>query len=94
VLLTVEEGSIGGFGSHVLHYLAEARLLEGGLKIHPMVLPDVFIDQGHPDQMYELAGLNASSIAKAALAALGVASRAPYRYPPTLLAETLRHSRP
>ena len=94
VLVTVEEGSIGGFGSHVLHYLAEARLLERGLKVRPMVLPDVFIDHGQPDQMYELAGLNASSIAKAALVALGVAGRPPYRYPPRLSEEPLRSTLP
>ena len=73
--MTVEEGSIGGFGSHVLHCLAEARLLDRGLKVRTMVLPDVFIDHGQPDQMYELAGLNASNIARTALAALGDASR-------------------
>ncbi|HET7447586.1 MAG TPA: 1-deoxy-D-xylulose-5-phosphate synthase [Methyloceanibacter sp.] len=72
VLITVEEGAIGGFGSHVLHALAEAELLDGGLKIRTMVLPDVFIDHGHPHQMYELAGLNASSIATTAMMALGV----------------------
>jgi 1-deoxy-D-xylulose-5-phosphate synthase len=94
VLMTVEEGSIGGFGSHVLHYLAEAGLLERGLRAHPMVLPDVFIDQGHSDQMYEFAGLNASSIAKAALAALGAANRRPHRYPPRLLSESLHQSLP
>jgi 1-deoxy-D-xylulose-5-phosphate synthase len=94
VLMTVEEGSIGGFGSHVLHYLAEAGLLERGLRVHPMVLPDVFIDQGLPDQMYEFAGLNASSIAKAALAILGATSRRPYRYPPRLLSESMHPSLP
>jgi 1-deoxy-D-xylulose-5-phosphate synthase len=72
VLITVEEGAIGGFGSHVLHALAEAELLDGGLKIRTMVLPDVFIDHGHPHQMYELAGLNASSIATTAMMAFGV----------------------
>jgi 1-deoxy-D-xylulose-5-phosphate synthase len=72
VLITVEEGAIGGFASHVLHALAEAELLDGGLKIRTMVLPDVFIDHGHPHQMYELAGLNASSIATTAMLALGV----------------------
>lgn len=71
VLITVEEGSIGGFGGHVLHALAEAQMLDGGLKVRSLVLPDVFIDHGHPHQMYELAGLNASSIARAAMLALG-----------------------
>ena len=72
VLITVEEGAIGGFGSHVLHALAETELLDGGLRVRTMVLPDVFIDHGHPHQMYELAGLNASSIATTAMMALGV----------------------
>ena len=44
VLITIEEGAIGGFGSHVLHYLSHAGLLDGGLKVRPMVLPDIFID--------------------------------------------------
>jgi 1-deoxy-D-xylulose-5-phosphate synthase len=79
VLVTVEEGAIGGFGSHVLHCLAEAGLLDRGLKIRNMVLPDVFIDHGQPHQMYELAGLNASAIAKTAMAALGDANEEPYR---------------
>ena len=50
VLVTVEEGSVGGFGSHVLHYLAEAGLLDRGLKVRTMVLPDVFIDHDAPRQ--------------------------------------------
>ncbi|HKB22320.1 MAG TPA: 1-deoxy-D-xylulose-5-phosphate synthase [Methyloceanibacter sp.] len=72
VLITVEEGAIGGFGSHVLNALAEAELLDGGPRVRTMVLPDVFIYHGHPHQMYELAGLNASSIATTAMMALGV----------------------
>ena len=79
VLVTVEEGSIGGFGSHVMHYLAEAGLLDGSLKVRTMVLPDVFIDQGSPYQMYEVAELNASSIAKTAMAALDVAAEPRHR---------------
>jgi 1-deoxy-D-xylulose-5-phosphate synthase len=79
VLITVEEGSIGGFGSHVLHTLAEAQLLDGGLKVRSMVLPDVFIDHGHPHQMYELAGLNASSIVRTAMVALGDAQGPRFR---------------
>jgi len=71
VLITVEEGSIGGFGSHVLHALSGAQLLDGGLKVRTMTLPDVFIDHGHPRQMYELAELNASNIVKTAMRALG-----------------------
>ena len=79
VLLTVEEGAIGGFGSHVLHCLAEAGVLDRGLKVRSMVLPDVFIDHGQPHQMYELAGLNASAIVQTALAAFGDATEKPYR---------------
>jgi 1-deoxy-D-xylulose-5-phosphate synthase len=79
VLVTVEEGSIGGFGSHVMHCLAEAGLLDGNLKVRTMVLPDVFIDQGSPYQMYEVAELNASSIARTAMAALDVAAEPQHR---------------
>jgi 1-deoxy-D-xylulose-5-phosphate synthase len=90
VLVTVEEGSIGGFGSHVLHYLAEARLLDRGLKVRTMVLPDVFIDHGHPDKMYELAGLSASSIARTALAAIGGTGRPQQQNPLRLSAKSSR----
>jgi 1-deoxy-D-xylulose-5-phosphate synthase len=79
VLITVEEGAVGGFGSHVLQFLAEAGLLDSRLKVRVMVLPDAFIDHGHLHQMYEHAGLNASSIAKTVLAALNNAHRIRYR---------------
>ncbi len=71
VLITVEEGSIGGFGSHVLQYLATAGLLDTGLKVRPMALPDRFIDHETPEVQYESAGLSAGHIAATALAALG-----------------------
>ena len=71
VLITLEEGSVGGFGSHVLHYLANAGLLESGLKVRPLCLPDRFIDQDKPEKMYDEAGLNAPQIVRAALGALG-----------------------
>ena len=71
VLLTIEEGSIGGFGDHVLHYLAWDGLLDRGLKLRPMVLPDRFLDQDTPEKMYETAGLDAKAIVAAALGALG-----------------------
>jgi 1-deoxy-D-xylulose-5-phosphate synthase len=87
VLVTVEEGAVGGFGSHVLHALAEARLLDGSLKVRTMVLPDVFIDHGNPHQMYELAGLNAGSIAKTAMLALGMTERPQVRIVSGLAAE-------
>ena len=71
VLITIEEGSIGGFGSHVVHHLAVAGLLDSGLKIRPMVLPDRFLDHDNPVKQYEEAGLNARHITATALAALG-----------------------
>ena len=69
-LITVEQGSTGGFGALVLHYLAASGQLEKGRAIRTMVLPDAFIDQGSPGQMYEWAGLTASDIAATARAAL------------------------
>ncbi len=71
VLITIEEGSSGGFGTQVLHYLAGSGALDSGVKIRPMVLPDVFIDHDAPFAQYEAAGLNASGIVTTALAALG-----------------------
>ena len=71
VLLTVEEGSIGGFGSFVLHALSEAGLLDGGLKVRSLVLPDVYLDHDKPDRMYALAGLDAKAIAAKALDLIG-----------------------
>jgi 1-deoxy-D-xylulose-5-phosphate synthase len=72
VLITIEEGSVGGFGSFVLHFLATSGLLDGGLKLRPMVLPDRFLPQDSPTKQYEEAGLNADSIVATALAALGI----------------------
>jgi 1-deoxy-D-xylulose-5-phosphate synthase len=71
VLLTIEEGSIGGFGSHVLTFLADEGLLDRGLKVRSLVLPDTFIDQEKPEKMYEAAGLDCNGIVAKALAALG-----------------------
>jgi 1-deoxy-D-xylulose-5-phosphate synthase len=71
VLLTIEEGAVGGFGSQVLQLLATEGLLDRGLKIRPMVLPDIFIDHDKPEKMYERAGLNSAQIMGTALAALG-----------------------
>ncbi len=62
VLITIEEGSIGGFGSHVNHFLNEKNLLEGKVKLRSMILPDKFIDQNKPEEMYKEAGLDALSI--------------------------------
>jgi 1-deoxy-D-xylulose-5-phosphate synthase len=71
VLITIEEGSIGGFGSHVLHTLAEHAALENGLKVRSIVLPDVFIDQDSPATMYAKAGLDAKGIVAKVFDALG-----------------------
>jgi len=71
VLITIEEGSIGGFGSHVLHHLSRARHLDRGLKVRSMVLPDTFIDHDKPEKMYEKAGLHAAGIVATVLGALG-----------------------
>jgi 1-deoxy-D-xylulose-5-phosphate synthase len=71
VLITIEEGAIGGFGSHVLHHLAMSGALDHGLKIRTMHLPDIFIDHDSPANQYEIAGLNARHIVAMALSALG-----------------------
>lgn len=71
VLITVEEGAIGGFAAHVLQFLATEGLLDLGLKVRPMTLPDRFIDHDSPAKMYEAAGLNAAQITATALGALG-----------------------
>ncbi|MDP3378811.1 MAG: transketolase C-terminal domain-containing protein, partial [Brevundimonas sp.] len=75
VLITVEEGAIGGFGGFVLQMLAEKGALDGGLKIRTLHLPDVFQDHDKPEVQYAAAGLNADQIAATALAALGVEGR-------------------
>ncbi|MBN9669240.1 1-deoxy-D-xylulose-5-phosphate synthase [Roseibium aggregatum] len=74
VLVTIEEGSAGGFGSHVLTRLAEEGLLENGLKIRTLALPDAFLGQDKPDAMYARAGLNCDGILKAVFTALGTGS--------------------
>ncbi len=71
VLLTIEEGAMGGFGAFVLHFLARDGLLDRGLKIRTLTLPDIFQDQDKPEAMYLAAGLDADSIANSALTALG-----------------------
>ena len=62
VLITIEEGSIGGFGSHVMQLLSDRGVFDKGLKFRSMILPDVFIDQDTPDKMYEKANLDYKSI--------------------------------
>ena len=64
VMITIEEGSIGGFGSHVKNLLAEKGVFDKGLKFRSMTLPDIFIEQDSPKKMYDIAGLNSSQISK------------------------------
>jgi 1-deoxy-D-xylulose-5-phosphate synthase len=71
VLITIEEGAIGGFAAHVLQFLASQDLMESGLKVRPMMLPDRFVNHDSPEKMYELAGLNTHHIVDCALSALG-----------------------
>jgi 1-deoxy-D-xylulose-5-phosphate synthase len=72
VLITVEEGSVGGFAAHVMQFLAWEGLLDAGLKLRPMILPDRFIDHDSPERMYESAGLDSKAIVATALGALGM----------------------
>ena len=72
-LITIEEGAVGGFGSHVAQLLAEEGVFDTGLKFRSMVLPDIFIDQASPEQMYQTAGLTAADIEAKVLDVLGVA---------------------
>ncbi|ANK80606.1 MAG: 1-deoxy-D-xylulose-5-phosphate synthase [Rhizobiales bacterium NRL2] len=74
LLVTIEEGAVGGFASHVLHFLAENDLTDG-LKVRPMCLPDIFIDQDKPEKMYDVAGLNAQHIVATVLSALDIDAR-------------------
>jgi 1-deoxy-D-xylulose-5-phosphate synthase len=71
VLITIEEGAIGGFAAHVMQFLALEGALDKGLKLRPMTLPDRFVDQDTPERMYEAAGLDAKAIVDTALGALG-----------------------
>jgi 1-deoxy-D-xylulose-5-phosphate synthase len=72
VMITIEEGSAGGFAAHVMHFMATEGLLDNGLRFRPMVLPDIFIDQDTPEKQYDQAGLNARHIVAGALRALGL----------------------
>jgi 1-deoxy-D-xylulose-5-phosphate synthase len=72
-LITIEEGAIGGFGSHVAQLLADERVFDRGFKFRSMVLPDTFIDQANPEKMYAVAGMNAPQIEAKVLEVLGVA---------------------
>lgn len=70
VLVTIEEGAVGGFGAHVLQFLAFEGVLDNGLKVRPMVLPDIFVDHAKPEKMYADAGLDAAGIVRTVFAAL------------------------
>jgi 1-deoxy-D-xylulose-5-phosphate synthase len=72
-LITVEEGAVGGFGSHVAQLLAEEGVFDHGLKFRSMVLPDIFIDQASPEKMYQVAGMDAAQIEAKVLETLNVA---------------------
>ena len=71
ILITVEEGAIGGFGSHVLQLLSRHDAMSRGLKVRSLVLPDVFLDHDTPAAMYARAGLDAEGIVRAAFDCLG-----------------------
>ncbi|WP_289083247.1 transketolase C-terminal domain-containing protein, partial [uncultured Sulfitobacter sp.] len=73
-LITIEEGAVGGFGSHVAQLLADEGVFDAGLKYRSMVLPDIFIDQASPADMYAVAGMNAEHIEAKVLDVLGIAS--------------------
>ena len=81
ILVTIEEGSIGGFSAHVMQYLTTSGLLDHGLKVRPMILPDRFISHGTPSRMYQDAQLTASNIADIALSALTLHNPEPFVKP-------------
>ncbi|WP_291823602.1 1-deoxy-D-xylulose-5-phosphate synthase [Bosea sp. (in: a-proteobacteria)] len=74
ILVTVEEGSVGGFGAHVLHLLAHSGALDRGLKVRTLTLPDLYQEHDKPDAMYAAAGLDAAGIVRSVEAALGAAT--------------------
>jgi 1-deoxy-D-xylulose-5-phosphate synthase len=74
ILVTVEEGSVGGFGAHVLHLLARSGALDRGLKVRTLTLPDLYQEHDKPDAMYAAAGLDAAGIVRSVEAALGTAT--------------------
>tara|TARA_R110002012_G_scaffold57941_4_gene149769 strand:- start:6372 stop:8279 length:1908 start_codon:yes stop_codon:yes gene_type:complete len=75
VLVTIEEGSVGGFGSHVLQFLANEGLLDGGLRVRSLVMPDIFMDHASPDAMYARAGLDRKGIVDTVFKALNAENR-------------------
>lgn len=78
-LITIEEGAVGGFGSHVAQLLSDEGVFDEGLKYRSMVLPDIFIDQASPADMYAVAGMNAEQVEAKVLDVLGIASIAAQR---------------
>jgi 1-deoxy-D-xylulose-5-phosphate synthase len=75
VLITIEEGAVGGFAAHVMQFLANSGIFDKGLKFRAMTLPDIFIDHEKPEKQYEIAGLKRSNIVATALLALGETSK-------------------
>jgi 1-deoxy-D-xylulose-5-phosphate synthase len=76
LLITVEEGSVGGFGSHVMQFLSMNGLLDNGLKVRPLCMADTYIDQANIKKMYDTAGLNADQIVECACSALNISLKA------------------
>ncbi|MDZ4740609.1 MAG: transketolase C-terminal domain-containing protein, partial [Alphaproteobacteria bacterium] len=74
VFITIEEGAVGGFASHVMQFMAGEGMFDRGCKFRPMILPDIFIDHDTQQKQYDVAGLNAQHIVATALTALGGAS--------------------
>ena len=79
MLITIEEGSVGGFGSHVLQLLAERGALDGGVRVRAMVLPDAFLDHDKPERLYTRAGLDAPAIVAKVFDVLGGRESRPSR---------------
>ena len=73
--MTIEEGSVGGFGSQVLNHLATTGALDRGIKVRPLALPDRFVDHDKPERQYAAAGLDAAGIVATVFAALGREAR-------------------
>ena len=78
-MITIEEGAVGGFGSHVAQLLADEGVFDAGLKYRSMVLPDIFIDQASPSDMYRIAGMGAEDIAAKVRQVLGTSGKAARR---------------
>ncbi|WP_410010639.1 transketolase C-terminal domain-containing protein [Phyllobacterium zundukense] len=71
MFVTVEEGAIGGFASHVLHFLSRDGLLDNGLRVRTLTLPDLYLDHAKPEAMYAHSGLDSAGIVRTVFAALG-----------------------